>query len=566
MVLILFSWLYILFSSLSFGIGFLKLLRSATLEITITSILGLFSITIFASIWAIFGPINSAFHSVLLLLSILLGLRNKEEFLTLFQKTKTFYVAFPSTIKALLLISSFLLLAQSATLPFIIDNETYYIQTIKWLNEYGFVPGLANLHIYLGQTSGWHITQSVFSFSFLYDRFNDLNGFCLLIGNFWAFQKLHCYFKTKIRLDLVFGLLPLTYAFVFQFISAPSPDFPVYIFGLILFSVYLESHVDNQKETFGLITVLALFVLFIKITAFVLFLLPFFVLIKQYEVNKKQLFKMGILSSLVLILFIVKNTILTGYPLFPLTFITMPDLNYRVPIEIMDFLFSQNIMHFFYIPFGTLDATPLSDIMVLYFFRNGVDSIVAIATIVILIISPITIYKKFPKQNIWSIYFIFILLLILLVFSSPQYRFYVYFTIFFGLLLLSIVLTSRKKILALMGLSLTLVALLLFVPMSFNRLTNNKSLALNSTFKLKNLLIPEPNTNDNQSYNYFTKENLTYYSPIDYPFFWITGNGDLPCVNAEQVTYFETYFHVLPQLRGASVKDGFYAKKTNADD
>jgi hypothetical protein len=157
----------------------------------------------------------------------------------------------------LLLFSSLLILAQSATSPFIIDNETYYIQTIKWLNEYGFVPGLANLHLFFGQTSGWHITQSVFSFSFLYDRFNDLNGFCLLIGNYWAFEKLHSYFVTKNKIELVFGLLPITYVFLFQFVNAPSPDVPVYIFGLILFWLYLEN------ENFAIITSIALFLVFI---------------------------------------------------------------------------------------------------------------------------------------------------------------------------------------------------------------------------------------------------------------------------------------------------------------
>jgi len=45
-------------------------------------------------------------------------------------------------------------LAQSAGAPYMIDNETYYIQTIKWLDQYGLVPGLANLHFFLSQMSG----------------------------------------------------------------------------------------------------------------------------------------------------------------------------------------------------------------------------------------------------------------------------------------------------------------------------------------------------------------------------------------------------------------------------
>ena len=65
-------------------------------------------------------------------------------FIAILQRALSEIKSFSFPIKILLAFSSFLILAQSATLPFIIDNESYYIQTIKWLNEYGFVKGLAN--------------------------------------------------------------------------------------------------------------------------------------------------------------------------------------------------------------------------------------------------------------------------------------------------------------------------------------------------------------------------------------------------------------------------------------
>ena len=92
---------------------------------------------------------------------------------------------------------------------------------------------------------------------------------------------------------------------------------------------------------------------------------------------------------------------------------------------------------------------------------------------------------------------------------------------------------------------MALVALLIFIPISFAGLTNNTSLASNSTFSIKNMLIPEPNTKRTQKYVLLPKENLDYYSPTHYPFFWITGNGDLPCVSAEQLEDLETNFHFI---------------------
>jgi len=555
MVLIFINWIYILFTSIAFGIGFKKLFRLQSTNIVVISILGLFTITMFASIFALFGPINLVFNSLLLLFSTVIIKKDKDLFFNVLGKTRTELAILSSPIKLLLVISSILILVQSATLPFIIDNETYYIQTIKWLNEYGFVPGLANLHLFLGQTSGWHITQSVYSLPFLYDRFNDLNSFCLLLGNYWAFQKLHSYFITNNRLDLAFGLLPMSYAFLFQFINAPSPDFPIYIFGIILFSLYLE------KKDFILISVVALFLFYIKITAVVLLLLPLQLLFTNCKDIKNKVVSSLLLLGLVSILFVIKNSIITGYPLFPLTFISLPEINYVVPKEVVDFFFSQDMMHSFYLPFGSLKNATSTEIIYKYFFSNGIDGIIGITTVTITIISPFILYKKFKQHGLWSIYFIFMLLLALLAFSSPQYRFYVYFTIFFMLLLFASIIRNKKIITGLLGVSLASVAVLVFVPMSFSKLTNNKLLTTNSTFQLKNCFIPEPISKENQKYLSLLIGNMRYYSPHEPSFFWITGNGNLPCVNEEQINYFETNFHIIPQMRGANLSNGFCSQK-----
>jgi hypothetical protein len=45
-------------------------------------------------------------------------------------------------------------------------------------------------------------------------------------------------------------------------------------------------------------------------------------------------------------------------------------------------------------------------------------------------------------------------------------------------------------------------------------------------------------------------------------FFWANGDGNLPCVNQEQINYFEQTLGVVPQMRGADLSDGFYTKST----
>ena len=556
MVLILLSWIYIFFTAFGFGIAFSKLFRIQRFEVVLTPILGLFSITLFATGWAFFGPINLFFHSVLLLLSIVFLYNSKEVVTTVFN-TLTEFILWSFPIKILLFISSLLILAQSATLPFIIDNESYYIQTIKWLNEYGFVKGIANLHLFFGQTSGWHITQSVYSFSFLYDRFNDLNGFCMLLGNFFAFQKLNSYFKTSNRLDLIFGLLPLTYVFLFQFISAPSPDLPIYIFGFILFSYYLER---EDTEAFIIISTLAFFAFFIKVTAVILLLFPLILLLKRFNSLKSNLFSVVSIGTLVLILFVSKNVILSGYPLFPLLNFRMGELDYTVPTIIMDFFFSKSMLHSFYIDSSAFVNADLVDLVKHYFLYNGLSGYIGIVSVLMILLAPILIFiKKTPK--LWTVYFAFIFLSILLVFGSPQYRFYIYFTLFFMLLLVSTLISNPKWIVRLCALSLVIVAILILIPISFGSLTSNTLLAQNHTLHLRSIIIPEANSKWNPEFRGSSVGNMIYQTPVDDSFFWVTGNGKLPCVNEVQIQYFEHGFFYIPQQRSKELKDSFYGQK-----
>ncbi len=559
MILILLSWLYIFFTAFSFGVAFSKALRLQQYDAVLTPILGLFSITLLATAWAFFGPIAIAFHAFLTLLSILFWYRNKAVFITLWQTTLFKINSFSFPAKILFIVSSFFILAQSAALPFIIDNESYYIQTIKWINEYGFVKGLANLHLFLGQTSGWHITQSVYSFSFLYDGFNDLNGFCMLLGNLFAFQKLHSYFTKGNRMDLVFGLLPLTYAFLFQFISSPSPDFPIYIFAFILFSVYLKG--DSTTDSFILITILSLFAFFIKVTTVVLLLFPLILLIRNFKALKQAVFPVVSLSFLVLILFVAKNIMLTGYPLFPLVTFGLCYMDYTVPIMIMDFFFSKSMLNSFYIDNSAYADASLLDLAKHYFFYNGMSGYIGIVSVLTLLFTPIVLFRKHSPKSLWTIYIAFLILAVLLCFSSPQYRFYVYFTLFFLLLWLALWITNPKWIVRFLGLSMVLVGVLVFIPLSFGSLTANALLSQNSTFHFKNIAVPEPNSKWNPEYKGGSVGNMHYHAPVDGSFFWVTGNGELPCINEVQLKYFEQGFFYIPQQRSTDLNDGFYTQK-----
>jgi hypothetical protein len=559
MILILLSWIYVVFSTINIGFYTNKKLKLKNSNFVIFSILGLFTTTVFASIWAVFGRINIEFHLIFLILNIGIYLKFKNEIQILYKSFFLELKALTLSLKIALLFIFILILAQCASIPYIIDNESYYIQTIKWINEYGLVKGVANLHLFLGQTSGWHITQSVFNFSFLYNKFNDLSGFCLLLGNIYAFLHLNSYFKNNETNHLIIGFLPLVNIFLFTFISTPSPDLPVYILSLIIFFKFVNHYEKLDSETFNLITILILFTIFIKTTSIILVLIILVLFIKHYKILIQKITQPLIISLLVLSLFLIKNTITSGYPLFPSVFNPF-SFDFQIPAPIAHFYYDETKRAAFSLTENQYDRLNTFEIFKVWISRSGLHGMFNKAILFLLIIIPVFIFKFFNKKSFWILYGILFSQMILLFLSSPQYRFFINAILLFSFLIAASILNTKRKILVSLYLSLLILTILTMIPFNLSLFTSNIHLKKNSTFSLNEIIFPYKNSKFDNDYEIIKNGNLQYNSPVNNVFFWGTGDGELPCINKEQIKYFEMYYKIKPQMRTTNLKDGFYSK------
>jgi len=111
-----------------------------------------------------------------------------------------------------------------------------------------------------------------------------------------------------------------------------------------------------------------------------------------------------------------------------------------------------------------------------------------------------------------------------------------------------------------MILSLLITAVPLFYSIKLSRLTDNDFHLDLSHFSTEYLISPHKNSQyDNQS-EALQFENTIINTPTNIDFFWGTGDVDLPALKKEQLDYFKTYFHIIPQQRTPFLKDGFYSK------
>ncbi|PNQ73138.1 hypothetical protein C1T31_09125 [Hanstruepera neustonica] len=563
MLFILLSWIYILAISIIVGVSTAKAFGITKSHPVVTIISGFFTITLITSIWAIGWSVNWQFHIFLFLICIALFFANKSFIVDYIKISTIQFKSLKMFSKVFFGIISLLILAQCASPPFIIDNESYYIQTIKWLNEYGFVKGLVNLHLFLGQTSGWHILQSAFNFSFLYDRFNDLSGLILLLGNYYAITHLNDFsFKNKLKIvDGIVALFPVLNVFFFQFISAPSPDMAIYVLTLVITHQFLKCYVEFNRNIFLSIVVMTLFAIFIKPSVLLFVLLPV-LLYKRYYIYTRNQTKLVLgISTLLILVIVIKNSIITGNPLFPLTIPSLFDFSWQLPNDIASYFSIYGKAYGYHMSPEAFEAASWGLKLKNWLLAPGLHGIFNSGMILLFIMMPFVIYKFYNKKAYWIFYVIGMLQMLLLFVISPQYRFFFPFMMIFGFMILKLLIVNDKILKVILVFTTIVAAIPLFFSINNQQLTNNKHHVVNSQFSTQYLIQPYGLSKYPRDYNIIQEGNTQFHTPSQMNFFWGTGNMPLPAINQEQLDYFKNYFDVIPQQFSENLKNGFYSER-----
>jgi hypothetical protein len=196
--------------------------------------------------------------------------------------------------------------------------------------------------------------------------------------------------------------------------------------------------------------------------------------------------------------------------------------------------------------FNSLNVFEISKI---WLSRRGLHGFFNKTILLLLLSIPVFVFKYFNKKSFWILYIILFLQLLFLFFTSPQYRFFINAILFFSFLIAASYINTEKKIVFSMYFSLIILTLPTIFTFDLSFFTKNTHLKNNSTFSVNQIIFPYKNSKFEDCFEMIKNGNLKYSSPINIPFFWGTGDGEIPCVNKDQIKYFETYYNVKPQMR-----------------
>ncbi|MCU0436601.1 MAG: hypothetical protein MUC49_01720 [Raineya sp.] len=352
------------------------------------------------------------------------------------------------------------------------DEGLYYIQHVRWIQNYGFVPGLANLHLRLGFNSNWHNLAVLFDYPFLSKNFfNDLNGFLFLVFGAYCWTGIIQLFSKKYTLTVLlktFTFVSLIYPnpYFFSahngiFINTISADWASFIFVATTFILFIEGHEKTNEEYSFYLFVMVIFAVYcfsIKIAniAVIGLILYAFIWLWMKKMYKLSLF-LTVIAVISFIPWLVSNLILSGCLLFPVSFLQINALEWAVPKHIVEnFAQETKIWAKTAGAVNVYSKLTFKDLVIYWYNKQEAwlkifyPSVIMIMFILILFLcyELIRLKDRFLSMygNIIPIVFSSILGIIFWFFTAPDFRFGAIYIIFIVILTVSLIIQKVKNI------------------------------------------------------------------------------------------------------------------------
>jgi len=427
MILILISWVIIFLILFSFGSIFIDIFNkfsrsNESYNLLDIFILGICFISIVLPITSFWFPSNQYILLICFILSFAYWTFNRK-------KLKDYFNCIKSTIKSIKIYEVvFLVVAIIGVfigllyMPHNYDSVCYQHQQIRWNEEYPVIPGLANLEDRFGFNSNYLLLSALFSFRFLFgEAIYSLHSLLFMLIFCWILVRV---FKTRynIRYLVLFFLFFLFYTLhKLHFADSNTDLIPsLCIFYYIAKTVLYPNWLTKQ-------TLLAFFLpvmlLTFKISCGLICLMSLFVLYNLIITRKYRTIIFLLTISLIIVgVWCVRNVIMTGYLIYPLSVIDLFSFDWKIP-QCTAHLQQTHIYYW---------AKYIHDVRYVEFIlQNGIRAykplinygMFLLSCISILFVVYCMIKKKNINKNIYIIYFVSYLNLIFGMVNAPDFRF-----------------------------------------------------------------------------------------------------------------------------------------------
>lgn len=386
--------------------------------------IGTFIIFAILQIWSIFLPVNIyplILFTVLAIISLIITKKNR--FRVDLKMSPTFIIT---------LAIGLLVLSYYASQPIgMADTQGYHLNAVKWTNLYPTVPGLANLHSRLGFNTSFFPFASMLNNLFLQNKVSHIAlsfFFAVLFAEFlWIFLKSK---NRELKIFCMF-VVPTVFAGVIKWRLLPSLYYD-YVVMIMVLAAAVEL-IKGKLSTLFVAVLLSILLASVKLSGISFSaLIIVFAIYKSFRISGtkgvKHLLLFLIAGLFIVIPYLVRNAILSGWLLYPLPIFRM-DFDWTVPEEQVKSTYltikawarlpGAGYVNYFYS--GFMDWFPL------WFVRNlgMLELKLLIFTLGLVALLPKTIKKEEFKKygNLMYLLAISLVSVLYLLFTAPDFRF-----------------------------------------------------------------------------------------------------------------------------------------------
>lgn len=339
MISIIINWAYILLTTFVIGGAFSyvveKIFKYKIKCINNIIALGLVIATVYSQFFSLFYKVgfvaNVAMIGVCVFLIILL--KNKV-YIPYIKYQKEIYDN-SSLVEKILLLITILIWAYCTSRGYMhYDSDLYHAQSIRWIEEYGVVKGLGNIHVRFAYNSSFFALSALYSMSFIGEALHTVNGFIALLLSVEVL-KLTKVFVDKRFLMADYARIGAFYylTLIYSDIVSPASDYAIMCTVFYIVIKWLGQLEEDSENIipFALLCVGGVFAVSLKLTAGLLLILtikPAYMLIKEKRI--KDIFIFIFMGIVVIMPWILRTIVISGYLLYPFPKLDLFDVDWKI--------------------------------------------------------------------------------------------------------------------------------------------------------------------------------------------------------------------------------------------
>lgn len=333
MIFVALNWIYIVITIFLCGFASAKLVKKTfgyqMENLTELLFFGLASVTVYAQLFSLFGGVGIAANVLLAAACIFTAAAWRREIaIFLAGKLRAQSALYKITIVILTCIWCYC--TSRGYMHY--DSDLYHAQSIRWIEEYGIVKGLGNIHVRFAYNSSFFALSALYSMNSIAGQsLHTVNGFIALLLSVEVLKgvKRHFVLSDFARLGAFYYL-----TLIYREIVAPASDYCtmcVVFFIIIRWLSCLEAQ-EKRTAPYALLCVMCVYAVTLKLTTGVLLLLlvkPAYALIKEKRYRETVWY--FLLGLTVLVPWIIRTALISGYLLYPFPALDVLDVDWKIP-------------------------------------------------------------------------------------------------------------------------------------------------------------------------------------------------------------------------------------------